>query len=293
MTDPHRVASVKTPEPDVVEALIEFGLEPRDFTPIGGYPRWRAGRVTYRVELMSGRVVKVRRVTRPRQPHQAAALIRALDDPDLPAPLAVAGLVTIEAWVDGMPLSTVRVTEREIDAAADLLGRLHARTLVPGRRFHRVGSLAPLLATTLGRIDALRGRGVLTLAEARRLLAELRNGLPERAARGPVHGDLCAENLVLAPDGRVISIDNERVRIDFLDLDLARTWTRWPMSVRKRAQFERRYATWGRPVPVPREAAAWRVCATVKSAMTIGTTPSNGPELARARLDRLFAVAVR
>ncbi len=272
-----------------MQALTQLGLHARSFTPIGGYPRWRAGRVTYRVELTSGRVVKVRRVTRPRQPTQAAALVRALDDPDLPAPLMVSGLVTVEEWVDGVPLSSVRLTAREIDAAADLLGRLHARTAIPGRRFHRVGSVTPLMSATLDRIDALRERGALTRAEARRLVTEVRKGLPERATRGPVHGDLCAENLVLVPDGRVISIDNERVRIDFLDFDLARTWTRWPMSARMRARFERRYANWGRPVPAPRQAAAWRVCATVKSAMTIRGTPGTGPELARARLVRLFA----
>jgi aminoglycoside phosphotransferase (APT) family kinase protein len=276
------------PEPDVVQALAALGLEPRSFAPIGGYPRWRAGRVTYRVELTSGRVVKVRRVTRPGQPTQAAALVRALADPDLPAPLVITGLVMIEDWVDGVPLAEIRVSGREIDAAADLLGRLHARTSIPGRRFRRVGPVGPLLTTTLDRIDALTERGALTRTEARRLVSEVRRGLPERGARGPVHGDLCAENLVLASDGRVVSIDNERVRIDFLDFDLARTWTRWPMPERWRARFERRYAEWGRPVPVPVEAAAWRVSATVKSAMTIRTTPGTGPKLARARLERLL-----
>ena len=126
-------------------------------------------------------------------------------------------------------------------------------------------------------------------AEARRLTGQLRVGFPIAAARGPVHGDLCAENLVLASDGRVISIDNERVRIDFLDFDLARTWTRWPMSARMHTRFERRYASWGRPVPAPSEAAAWRVCASVKSAMTIVTTPVTGPGLA-ARVGSSLAV---
>ena len=150
------------PEPDVLQALAELGLEPCSFTPIGGYPRWRAGRVTYRVELTSGRVVKVRRVTLPCQLTQAAALVRGLDDPDLPAPLLITGLVTIEEWVEGCRSPLIRLTARDIDAAADLLGRMHACTSVPGRRFHRVGSVAPSQRRRAITSTALRGRGALT-----------------------------------------------------------------------------------------------------------------------------------
>ncbi len=96
-----------------------------------------------------------------------------------------------------------------------------------------------------------RGRGVLTRAEARRLVGRTsRAGFPS-ARRGARYTATSAPRTSSSrPTGASISIDNERVRIDFLDFDLARTWTRWPMSVRKRARFERRYATWGRPVPV-------------------------------------------
>jgi Ser/Thr protein kinase RdoA (MazF antagonist) len=277
------------PESDVLRVLADLGLTPRSFTPIGGYPKWRRGRVTYRVELASGDVVKVRRVTRPRAPRRAELVVRALADPDLPAPLALEGRVTVERWVDGVPLNASTPTMAEIEAAADLLGRLHAVTSVPGRPFRRVASLAPLLAKTATRIDSLRERELLTDAEAQDLVTRLHEGFPERATRGVVHGDLCAENLVVTPDGRLVSIDNERVRIDFLDLDLARTWVRWPMSQDARAHFERRYAAWGRPLPDAHETTAWRVCAAVKSSLTISGTPDIGADLARAQLDRLFA----
>jgi thiamine kinase-like enzyme len=158
---------------------------------------------------------------------------------------------------------------------------------VPGRRFQRVGSVDPLLTKTLHRLDALREADLVTDAERRRLVDQLRAGLPSRSARGPVHGDLCAENLVVTPDGRIVSIDNERVRIDFLDYDLARTFVRWPMSDSLRERFERRYTTWGRSVPEAREVSAWRVCAAVKSAFTLRGTPIVGRDLAREQLERL------
>jgi len=282
------VPESRAPEADVSRALAELGLEPRSFTPIGGYPRWRRGRVTYRVDLARGGVVKVRRVTRPRTSLGAALLLRALEDPDLAAPLFAAGRVTIEQWVDGVSVGTHRPAAAHVDGAADLLGRLHARTALPDRRFHRVGSTEPLRTKTLRRLDALRDARLLSSGEARRLIAALDAGLPDRAGRGPVHGDLCAENLVVAPGGRVVSIDNERIRIDFLNYDLGRTWVRWPMPAPTYARFERRYATWGRTPPAPTEAAAWRVCAGTKSAFTLRGTPDTGPELARAQVERVL-----
>ena len=289
MADRPDAADAVAPQPDVLRVLADLGLEPRSFTPVGGYPKWRRGRVTYRVELASGDVVKVRRLTRTGAPRRAELVVRALDDPDLPAPLTLTGRVTVERWIDGVPLSTLTPTSSQIEAAADLLGRLHALTAVPGRPFRRVGSLGPLLAKSTTRIEMLRDRDLLTGLEAHDLVARLRTGFPERATRGVVHGDLCAENLVVTPDGRVVSIDNERVRIDFLDYDLARTWVRWPMSEDARTGFERRYATWGRPIPDVGETTAWRVCAAVKSSLTISGTPVSGSDLARAQLDRLFA----
>jgi thiamine kinase-like enzyme len=276
------------PEADVSGALAELGLEPASFTPIGGYPRWRRGRVTYRVDLVTSDVVKVRRVTRPRTSLGAAALLHALGDPDLAAPLFASGRVTVEEWVAGTEVDRDAPEGAHVDAAADLLGRLHARTALPDRRFLRVGATAPLARKTERRLETLRATGLVSSAEVGRLLDALHAGLPERAARGPVHGDLCAENLVVTPDGRVVSIDNERVRIDFLDYDLARTWVRWPMRAAAHDRFERRYATWGRTPPVPAEAGAWRVCAATKSAFTLQGTPTVGPALARAQLDRLL-----
>ena len=63
------------------------------------------------------------------------------------------------------------------------------------------------------------------------------------------------------------------------------------MSEPMYACFERRYEAGGRSVAEPREAVAWRVCAGVKSVVTIGGTPDTGSALARVRLDRLLRLA--
>ena len=135
------------------------------------------------------------------------------------------------------------------------------RTSVPGRRFHRVGSVAPLLSATLDRVDALRERGALTRAEARRLVAEVRRDFPSarRVARCTAISVLRISCSCLT-DVSSASTTNGSVSTSSTSTSPARGPDgRCP--ARMRARFERRYANWGRPVPVPRQAAAWRVCA--------------------------------
>ena len=278
----------RLPAVDVLALLAELGLEPRSFTLIGGYPRWDTGRVTYRVDLADGSTVKVRRVVKTARPTRAAALVRTLADPRLPAPLALSGRVSVERWVDGIPLDCVVVHSTHLCAAADLLADLHRRRSLPDRRFVRTGPVAPLRSRTFEHLDRLLAEGLLDRREHDALAASVERDLPTRAARGVVHGDLCPANLVVTPDGQLVSIDNERVRINFLDHDLARTWTRWPMTPEEEHTFESRYREQGGSLPAQPAQLAWRVCTTVKSASTLRGTPGTGPDTARALLERIL-----
>jgi aminoglycoside phosphotransferase (APT) family kinase protein len=108
--------------------------------------------------------------------------------------------------------------------------------------------------------------GVVSSRQGRRLLARVQAGLPARAERGVTHGDLRPENLIVAPSGDLVSVDNEAVAFDFLDHDLGRTWCRWPMSSAAWSQFFRRYESWGRPGPGADLESTWRCVAAVKGA---------------------------
>jgi thiamine kinase-like enzyme len=278
-----------TPPADVLLTLARLRLEPVSFAPVGGFPRWRPGRMTFRVDLTDGSVVKVRRVTRTARPRSAAALVRALADPRMPAPLAMEGRVTVERWVEGDSLDHADVTVRHLHDAADLLADLHGRLDVPGHRFRRDGATGPLRDRTLATLHDLRQCDLLTATERRELSARIRHDLPDRADRGVVHGDLCPGNLVVTGLGTLVSIDNERVRIDFLDQDAARTWTRWPMTPEQERIFVARYREHGRPRASQATDDAWRICATAKSAATLRRTPGTGTAVARALLERLHA----
>jgi aminoglycoside phosphotransferase (APT) family kinase protein len=250
--------------------------------------------------LADGGTLKVRQVPSVTKVALAAGLAVALDDAGFPPPIAVVGRFTVEAWVEGTPLSALPLTHAHVDAAADLLGRLHARTHVPGHAFRRELPLASVLTRFRRQLADLAAQGTVSQEEAA-LLVETAAGLPERATRGVIHGDFAADNLVLTPDGRLVSIDNERLRFHFLDFDLARVWTRWPLPAWAWTRFERRYATWGRP-PADADAdvdadvdvdvaQAWRVVATVHRAHRLSRARGADPIATLGALGALRALA--
>ncbi|MFN8027391.1 MAG: phosphotransferase [Acidimicrobiia bacterium] len=125
------------------------------------------------------------------------------------------------------------------------------------------------------RLDDLHAAGLLDEPERAEFARRIEVDLPDRAARGIVHGDLCPANLVAVDPGGLVSIDNERVRIHFVDHDLARTWTRWAMTPDEEREFAQRYHAHGRTPLERRTADAWRVCTVVKSASTLRHTPDS------------------
>jgi aminoglycoside phosphotransferase (APT) family kinase protein len=248
---------------DVLDALAALDAEPVGAATIGG---WRAGRATYRFTLSDGRVVKARQLQSQARTKRAATLTTAIGDARLPAPLAVVGRVVIDAWVEGTSLSGQAMTDAHVDAAVDMLGFLHSLEQVPGHRFRRYQSSTALAARFERQLRDLVAGGVVKRGEQRRLASAVRDGLPARAARGVIHGDLRPENLVVTTGGGLVSVDNEAVQIDFLDHDLGRTWCRWPMPRSLWSRFLTRYARWGRPAPDPVMERAWRSVAAVKGA---------------------------
>ena len=250
---------------DVIAALTMLDADPIDAVCITGLPAEQTDRATFRIRLADGRVVKARRFRRAAKAERFARIVRTLSHERLRPPLLVADRVSIEAWVDGTPVSALpRSTERLLQAA-DLLGSIHApRTPFSGPSPSR--STSALLASTRRRIADLGGRGVLTRAEVSVLLHVMQRLAPSAAEVGVTHNDFCAENLVEDARGSLVVVDNEGIRRGFLDYDLARTWYRWPMAEDDWHAFAARYQSW-RPESANADAVVfWRIAAVVKSA---------------------------
>jgi aminoglycoside phosphotransferase (APT) family kinase protein len=110
--------------------------------------------------------------------------------------------------------------------------------------------------------------------DARRLLAVAREHTPAMAATGVIHGDFCADNIVVQSPERLFVIDNETVQIGPLDYDLARTWYRWPMRRAEWKSYLDAYAEQRSPAQFETHFNYWAVLVLIDSArwhLTLGT----------------------
>jgi thiamine kinase-like enzyme len=249
----------------LADAVRALGLEASSITPlVSAAPVTRLPR-TYLVSTKVGSLVKIRFGRREDVTERAAALSAAVADKRVPAPIARVGRVTAETWVEGSVLSSIRLSARHLDAAADLLAHLHRFQGVPGEYLPRYQLTRPIHQRAERQLTELAGAQVVPQSNLPELRSILDGGLPARARWGLVHGDLCAENLVWRTDGTLVSIDNEAIGRGFIEYDVARTWYRWPMPASAGARFERSYrAALGINAPSHVEQRAWRLAAVLK-----------------------------
>jgi aminoglycoside phosphotransferase len=246
-------------------ALDALGIEPATITPITGNPPWSRRARTFAVTSNDGTTVKARLLRRPAMAARVCTLAGALDDDCIAPPIAQVGAVLVEPWIEGTDLARQRLRAAHVDAAADLLARIHAFTGLDGERLPRLQSTAPARARAEAQLAELTAAGALRRREAAGLHRLLRH-LPARARWGLTHKDLCADNFVVRPSGALAMIDNEHLGRSFLDYDVARTWYRWAMPDWAWARFTRRYRAARREhQPSPDADRAWRATVVLKS----------------------------
>jgi aminoglycoside phosphotransferase (APT) family kinase protein len=249
--------------PEVAGTLTALGVEPVSVTALDSDHQMAANPRAFVIVAADGRRLKARVLPTAEMARECTVLAQRLDDPGVVVPLGYAGRVTVDPWVDGTPLSAVALTPENLRASAELLRRVHACAGADGEPLPSSEPVAPIRDRTLGWLKPLTAAGLLEPAWSLRLATLLEVSLPDVAEWGVTHGDLCASNLLVTPDGGLVSIDNELLRLGFLDFDLARTWYRWELPIWAQDVFEAEYHKHGRPQPPADQQRAWRVAATV------------------------------
>ncbi len=190
----------------------------------------------FRLEIATGPALKARAFPSPALARRVERLLRAA--PDLPQPRLREGRVLVTEFIEGVCVDRLLAASPQFEpdlvtAAGALLGWLHACR--PAGRALPVAFHASRLRRVVARLFRLE----LIEAEERRRLERL-----PAPRRGPVvltHGDLCPENLVLTPGGRLRAIDEERLALRPLGFELARTVARWPLDAELEARLIRGY----------------------------------------------------
>ncbi|MGD0946471.1 MAG: aminoglycoside phosphotransferase family protein [Candidatus Binatia bacterium] len=252
-------------DPEIAIALDRAGLRARAFRRISQMRPGDARRSVYRIDLESGRVIKARLLPDEETARQLFEICRDLPDAFAPA-LGCYGAVLLGEWIDGEKLGDTLPSDAHLVAAGSLLARLHATPIVAGRPVHGRRSTAAwrdkteaglwqiIAADELDEQDALLIRGALERLD------------PGQAVFGLVHTDLCGENVVVDRAGRLHVVDNERVGIDALGFDVARSWYRWALPA---PAWERLRSTYAARAPFTEPLDTfdfWSIVAVVHSA---------------------------
>lgn len=265
---------------DVAAALAGIGLVAERALPIGESGSAGA-RATLRLVIRDGRILKARRSSRPERAEAIERLVGEATGLRLPKVLARRGRVTIEQWIDGVSLDRLPPDRARFERAADLLAAIHRLRPI------EIAPTGELIAGLLERAAALAAARVVSKGEAEALASRLRAGAPGRAAKGVVHGDFSAANLVEDGSGELWAVDVGGLREGFLDLDLARSRQRWPMDAEDARAFLDRCRR-SRPSALGHaEISFWLVAAAVRSAHF---RVSRGLDGAREAIRRLAGI---
>ena len=108
--------------------------------------------------------------------------------------------------------------------------------------------------------------GVLGDDDVARLEHILQRCDPLQDTHGLVHLDFCGENMIIDLTERLRIVDNERISLHSLCLDLARTWYRWALSELEWDIFHTAYRSRMPHLNSPDSLRFWKIVTITRSA---------------------------
>jgi Ser/Thr protein kinase RdoA (MazF antagonist) len=221
-------------------------------------------RASFRIALEDGTAIKGRRFETRFEAERFARLTRHLASPRVPAAIAQRGGAVIEPWIAGKSLAGQAVTLAEMRDCGALLASIHVTPPPTASEDELALARQERERRLAGNVDRLLMAGLIDESFAGRLRSAA-GPQPARFAVGLIHGDFCPENLVRTEDDRILAVDNETLRFEALDYDLARCWYRWTMDGAQARAFLDGYGTQRSPADFLRHFAYWAICALVDS----------------------------
>jgi hypothetical protein len=249
--------------PDLLSLIRERPEQLISLTEISTLPSPVRRRAAFRLEFAGGLTLKGRRLE---SPERAQRLHHILGRDGFPRAVDRRGDALLIQWVEGRVLTALdRIPPAVLERCGRILGALHrlerpdwldVREPAPADWLAKL-QMATGLLSAAGELDAGLGRAAVESAAAR---------VPGQVSAGIIHKDFCAENIVLDASGAPVSIDNGTVSFGPLDLDLARTWYRWPMTPADREHLLRGYAEYRSHASFMEHFSFWAIAVLVASA---------------------------
>jgi aminoglycoside phosphotransferase (APT) family kinase protein len=273
---------------DLAWAWSELGSEMVEVTPVSPLRGADRPRAAFCLRLADGRQLKLRRMRSPDRAAELARLTGSLREVGIPQVVLLRADALAVEWVEGTPLGDGPGCSDRIEEAARLLGRIHAMPGFDGLALPVLRPTAPALLGMHEELATLMRERRLDADAGKRLMATARERDPGRVLHGIVHGDFCAENLVIDGDSRLRVIDNEGLEIASLARDLARVWSRWPMPADAWDRFLAAYVSAGGIRVAEGDLELWKILTLVRSAWYRVTYRLAGDGAALAKLRSLL-----
>ena len=272
---------------EVRAALAHAGMRPRRLQLLSTFAPETTRRPSYKVELCDGRTVKARCLLDESTAEKTQQIRAAVPVETFPPVILRHGRVFVEPWVEGIPLSSAGATRAQVATAASLLARVHAVEEVAGRKVRCERATQAWRERTTAWLELLVARSAIRGDCFQTLQGALQRSDPGTARLGVIHGDFCAENMIVDPAGNLVVIDNEDFAVDALDYDLGLTWYRWPLPEPAFALFLEAYSRQARQTVSP--LTFWKIAAVAKGAASRVQLFPEGAAPALARLEQLAA----
>jgi len=238
----------------------------------------------FRIDTTDGRRVKARLFPTPERRQRVTSLSPLLAGLPFSRILADGGRVTLEEWIEGSALDPRAVTDAAAGRAGEILGSLHIRGGYDDAHCAGMPDTDALLERLDRHLGVLRHHGAASEEQCRQLAMLARDERPGILDSGLIHADFCLDNMVLAASGELFLVDNEDLRVGVLDYDLARCWSRWPMTAGQRHAFRTGYERYRSTSCFTAHNRFWAVIALVMSLQVFLRHGRTRPALQQALL---------
>jgi aminoglycoside phosphotransferase (APT) family kinase protein len=273
--------------PDLAFLARRRGVPLAGVTVVSRWPSASRQTGAFRLEFGDGSVLKGHRLANRRRAFLVERLL-GLAGPPFPQVVARRGAAVLVPWIPGTALSSIEASPAILEECGRVLGALHGQP-VPAWRTLPVRGPGQVRIQCRIDLGLLAGVGAIEETMAHRADEAAAAHAPDRATTGVIHNDFCAENIVIDPAGTPVPVDNATMTFGPHDLDLARTWHRWPMTPPQAAAFFGGYQQERASESFRRHAAFWIICALAGAAANRVRAGVGGVEPPLERLAEFLA----